>query len=118
MKSVELQDEHIDLDSLTVIEDDALFKLEIMPTRPYTKDFYAMMDITIEMNRELAVIQRSGYTIFDLLSDTGGVQSILLSGFAGLIGLFNYQHFDTYIASQLFKFRKPGAKNSSDMEFF
>ena len=101
-----------------MIEDDALFKLEILPTRPYTKDFNAMIDITIEMNRDLAVIQRNGYTLLDLLSDTGGVQSILLSGFAVLISLLNYKHFDTYIASQLFKLRKPGAKNSGVMEFF
>jgi len=108
----------MNLDSLTVIEDDALFKLELLPTRPYTKDFNAMMDITIEMNKNLAVIQRNGYTIFDLMSDIGGVQGILLSGTAVLIGFFNYNHFDTYMASKLFKLRKPGAKNSFDMELF
>ena len=101
-----------------MIEDDALFKLEGLPTRPYTKDYVALMDITIEMNRELQVIQRSGYTILDLVSDIGGVQSFILSGFAIVIGLLNYQHFDSTIASQLFKFRKPSAKNSLDKEFF
>ena len=56
-----------------MVEDDALFKLEGLPTRPYTKDYNALMDLTVEMNRELIVIQRSGYTILDLLSDIGGV---------------------------------------------
>jgi len=115
---LELQDESLNLDQVTLINDEALFKVEVLPTRPYTKDFNAMMDVTIEMNSDLVVIQRNGYTIFDLMSDTGGVQSILFSSTALLIGFFNYQHFDTYMASKLFKLRKPGAKNYFEMEFF
>jgi hypothetical protein len=93
--------------------------MEVIPTRPYTKDYVALFDCTIELNRSLVVIQRSGYTVLDLLSDIGGVQSIMVSTFAILVGILNYQHFDTTLASQLFKLRKPNSNNSiSAAEFF
>ena len=88
-----------EFDSLTEVGSESLFKLELMPTRPYTKDTQTPFDLTIEMNRDLAVIQRSGYSITDALSDTGGILSIFSTLLAVLMGLFNYQRFDTYMAS-------------------
>lgn len=71
------------------------------------------MDVTIEMNRDLTVLKRTRYTVIDLLSDIGGVQSILMSLLATLVGLWNYENFDSEIASKLFKIRK---EDSDEMQ--
>lgn len=57
------------------------------------------MDLTVEMNQDLVFVQRTGYTILELLSDVGGVQAIVMSFMALLVGICNYKHFDTYMAS-------------------
>ena len=55
------------------------------------------------MESDLKVIQRIGYTIFDLLSDIGGISSIFGTTFASILSFTNYLYFDTFIASKLFK---------------
>ena len=55
------------------------------------------------------------YTILDVLSDTGGIASALISLFVPIVGLLNYNHLESYIASRLFKIyeENPGFKNST-----
>ena len=53
---VELQDEHVDLDDLTLIEDDTVFKLDKLANQPYEKDKIVQMDVTIELNSDLTVL--------------------------------------------------------------
>ena len=48
-------------------------------------------------------IQRIGYTVFDLLSDIGGISSIFGTAFASILSFTNYLYFDTFFASKLFK---------------
>lgn len=60
------------------------------------------MDIMVEMNLDMGLLARSGYTFTDVLSDIGGIQSILFSLISIAVGFFNYNHFDTYMASRLF----------------
>ena len=55
------------------------------------------------MNLDLKVIQRTGYTVLDILSDVGGIQSILFSGMSLLLSIWNYNYLDSYLISQLFK---------------
>ena len=64
------------------------------------------MQMTFEVGMTQQVILRHGYTIFDLLSDMGGMYSLLISFFGLLLALFNYKHFDTFMASRLFKIKK------------
>ena len=45
-----LQDEAINLDELTELDDASVFKLDIQPLRSYEKDYNVQMDFTIEMN--------------------------------------------------------------------
>ena len=55
------------------------------------------------MSLDRTLIERNGYTILDILSDLGGLQSILISGVSFLLSILNYNHLNGYLVSQLFK---------------
>ena len=60
----------------------------------------------LEVNLDQITISRSSYTILDLLSDIGGIQGIL-TPILGLPLIFlNYKHFETFMASKLYKIKK------------
>ena len=63
----------MDLDSITVLEDSSLFKVESMFPRAYEYDSFTVMAFTLEVNMDKIVITRSTYTFLDLLSDIGGI---------------------------------------------
>ena len=90
-----------------------------MASQTYEKERNVQMDITVEIDKDLEVILRRNYHIIDLLSDIGGVQAIVFFLIAFILSIFNYQHFDTHMASQLFKMQKQGlGKYSGDFELF
>ena len=107
---VRLQDKGADFDELTLILDKSMFEIEKKASRTYEKDYDVQMDITVEMNLSKVTVERSGYTFLDVLSDVGGIQGLLLS-FCGLIvGIANYNNFDNYLASRLYKIRDKPTK--------
>ena len=55
------------------------------------------------MNLDLVVIQRSGYTILDILSDVGGLQGILISIISLFLSTWNYNQLNSYLVSRLYK---------------
>ena len=55
------------------------------------------------MGKDLRIVQRDGYTALDVLSDVGGLQGILSSVIAILLGLWNYSQLDFYVISQLYQ---------------
>ena len=55
------------------------------------------------MGMDLTEIQRSGYTVLDILSDVEGIQGILISGFSVFVSIWNYNYLDSYLVSRLFK---------------
>ena len=55
------------------------------------------------MNLDVVTITRTGYTVLDLLSDVGGIESILISGLNFLLAIWNYNNFDSHLASKLYK---------------
>ena len=71
--------------------------------RTYEKQYDVQMDITLEMNLDMVQIARQGYTILDVLSDVGGLQGLLLSICMALLVVWNYNNFDNYLASRLYK---------------
>ena len=101
-----MQDEIENLDDFTELEDTSVFKLEMANPKPYEKDYNAQMDITIEMNLDQEVIARTGYTFLDYLSDIGGIMGILFSGVAYLMGAWNFNNFDNYMVTRLYKLEK------------
>ena len=64
------------------------------------------MDISIEMSLDRRVVERTGYTVLELLSDIGGVQAILISALSLLLNIWNYNYLQDYMASNLFQFKK------------
>ena len=41
------------MDELTVLEDESIFTIEQLATRPYERDKIVQMDVTVEMNLDL-----------------------------------------------------------------
>lgn len=97
----------MDLDTLTELADNKIFTLFREPDRPYEKDYNAQFDLTVEMNMDIVEYKRSGYYLLDFFSDIGGVQSLLFSGSAFLVSIWNYNMFDNYMVSRLYKLEHP-----------
>ena len=96
----------INIDDFTQLENDSLFKLETIPARQYNARDYVLMDMSFEMNLNQVVLSRQIYSSLDLISDIGGIQAILLSFCGIVLSIINYDNFDTFLASKLFKLKK------------
>ena len=70
------------------------------------------------MDLSKLVYQRTVYTGFDLLSDIGGLGGMLMLIFAILVGIWQFQSFDNYMVSRLFKIRKPADKIEKGTPYF
>lgn len=93
----------MNLDDLTELEDETVFRLEQLPTKSYEKDYEVQLDLTIEMNLNQLVIAREGYTALDFISDIGGMQGMLMTGCAFLLTIWNYQHLDNFLIAKLYR---------------
>ena len=82
-----------------------LFKLTEQKVMPYEKKDNSWIMVTVEMDLDQVMYSRSRYTIFDLLSDVGGLQGIFYSVFAILMSAWNYNSLDNYMVKHLFKAR-------------
>ena len=111
-----LQDEFINLDDITELEDDSIFKMEQMPKQPYEFDEFIQMSISVEMNLDQKVIARAGYTFVDYLSDIGGFQGLLISGVGYLLAAWNYNQFDNHMVTRLYKMEKEGVDKQLKIE--
>jgi hypothetical protein len=69
------------------------------------QEFYTEVPlmVTIEVSPHLGKIWREGYSALDFFADIGGLQSLLVSLFGFVIGILNYNHFDNFMVSRLFK---------------
>ena len=72
------------LNDVTKIDVGGLFSMNRRDSLPYEEDDDTWIMVTVEMDPNLTVYDRSVYTYFDLLSDVGGLNGILMT-FAGLI---------------------------------
>ena len=59
------------------------------------------------MNLNIMHIERKLYTVFDMLSDWGGFNGILLTFFAMISAIWNHLSFENFMVSRLFKIKKP-----------
>lgn len=100
----------INLDEVTELQDSSVFRLVRMPSAPAEMELDNFIFGTgIQMNLDQTVISRTGYTFLDVLSDVGGLSSIVISALSIIIAVFNHNHFDTFLVTQLFKPAEPRA---------
>ena len=61
---------------------------------------------------------RKCYNILDLLSEVGGMIGILLVLFSSVVSCFNYNNFDNYMVSRLFKIKKKDSETDHSDPYF
>ena len=61
--------------------------------------------LSFEVDLDLTVIQRIGYTILDILSDIGGIEALLFSLFNIILGFWNYNNLDNHLINKFFKLK-------------
>ena len=62
------------------------------------------------MDLSMREYERKHYTFFDYLSDIGGLTGMLIPVFSIILKIWNYNSFDNYVASRLFKIKKPSSE--------
>lgn len=65
--------------------------------------------MTLELSLDLLVVERNSYTLLDLLSDVGGIASILTSAITLFLSITNYRYFDSYMVSHLYQPTDPAS---------
>ena len=70
---------------------------------PYERGGLTWLQITVEMDLNRVDYSRSRYTVFDLLSDVGGLSGIFFSVFAVIMSAWNFNSLDNYMVMHLFK---------------
>ena len=111
-----LQDKDVDLDDLTELFNNSIFEIESLPIRSYEKDYLVQMEISLEMNLDQKTLARTGYNVLDVLSDVGGIQGILMSGFGIILSIFNYNNFENYLASRIYIVQRSATGNVSEIK--
>ena len=87
-----------------MLEDSSVFKLQALsPRSAEVEGENVVAQLSFEMNLDLLRINRDSYTVVDMLSDIGGIETILISGISVFLSIWNYKHFDFHLASQLYK---------------
>ena len=67
------------------------------------------MDINIEMKLDRTVLEYQDSNLLDVVSNIGGFLFIFISMVGILLSIWNYNNFDNYIASHLYKVRRDTA---------
>ena len=62
-----------------------------------------IMLLAFGMSLDMQSIDRVSYNLVDVLSDVGGIQSIILTTFALILSVMNHNYFDSYMAARLYK---------------
>ena len=76
------------------------------------------MDISIEMNLDRTYLIRQTFDILDLLSDVGGIQTIMVVFASVVVSVLNFGNFDTFLASRLYKIKRESATDDSKENIF
>jgi hypothetical protein len=106
---LELRDDKtINLEALTMLEYDQLFTIKKKAIIPYEYADHDVVWVSVTFERSLSLwtYERDAYTLLDLFSDVGGFQGLLISFCAGLSVMWNFNHFENFMVSRLFKITK------------
>ena len=101
---LELQDyEAIQLDDWTEMVKYDLFSLSELKVLPYEWPDNTWVSVTVEMDLNRIDYSRSRYTVFDLLSDVGGLSGIFFSTFSIFMLAWNHNALENFMVAHLFK---------------
>ena len=106
------------LDSVTLIPMTGLFRLTQQTILPYERFDNTWVSVTIEMDLNMMNYERQVLTVFDMLSDIGGLTGIIATVFGILNAAWNFNAFDNFMVSRLFKLKKPKEEIVPDMPVF
>ena len=85
------------MDEYTEIESENFFKINHLTPRPAEWDSDVITNVSYEVSPHLNIIFRDGYTFLDILSDLGGISSLISVAFALIVSLFNKNRFDQFL---------------------
>ena len=71
-----------------------------------------------EINLDLLKYERRASTLSDLMSDVGGFFGLLIMFGGVLAKLWNFNSFDNFLVSRLYKIKKPSKKLSEETSYF
>ena len=83
-----------------------MFTLKKKELFPYEAFDNIWVSVTVEMDLSLLTYERTIFTLFDMLSDIGGLSGILMTTFGIITAIWNYNAFDNMMVSLLFKIKK------------
>ena len=76
-----------------------------MSSASYEKHDGTQFDVTIERDLDLRIVKRSGYTILDLISNVGGLRTLMAFGITVVMGYWNFNTSSNHMVSRLFSYR-------------
>ena len=98
-----LQDLALNLDSLTLFDDQTPFLLTRQPAS-LIDSYYTVCRLGLTLSMDLKVVERAGYTILDLLSDVGGIAGILFRGSGALLTfILNKNYISNFLVTKLYR---------------
>ena len=84
------QDLPVDMDEMTLYKDESIFTVERIPQMPAEANDYIQMEVSFEMNLDLVTIKRTYYSLLDVLSDVGGLITVVMNAVAISLIILNY----------------------------
>lgn len=97
---------------------DDLFRINSLTKMPYEFTDNVWVSVTFEMSFDVIAFEREVYTSLAFLSDVGGLSGMLMTICHFFMVLWNYQSFDNYMVSRLFRVKKPDDKIDKDKGYY
>jgi len=70
------------------------------------------VSITFERNLSKLAVERTLYTVFDFLSDVGGLVGIITAALYVVVNAWNFNALENMISANLFKMKRPDCNDS------
>ena len=84
-------------------EEDTYFSMKELIAETRTKNFNTRLQLKYVMSHDMIMIERTVFNIFTLLGDIGGFYGLIVSIFATIHGIINYNKTENYVVQQLYK---------------
>ena len=93
----------------------SIFGIKRSTQRPYEFDDDTYMVVSFEFDLDKMRIDREVYNLFDLLGDIGGLETALILILGSMNALVNYEAFEDFLVSKLFR---PSKRITNNEEMF